>query len=110
MAANIKDLSETTAKAVSDIKGLLQGGSQAHSLSKGLFPHSASAVFASFLWTHPTYRVSDIKGLLQGMKAGTSDMIERSEVSLRQEEAGLQHVTRNPLCHEHRRASPQSRH
>ena len=36
--------------------------------------------------------VSDIKGLLQGMKADTSDMIERSEVSLRQVETGLQKV------------------
>ena len=36
--------------------------------------------------------VSDIEGLLQGMKADTSDMIERSEVSLRQVETGLQKV------------------
>ena len=36
--------------------------------------------------------VSDIEGLLQGMKADTSDMIERSEVSLRQVETGLQQV------------------
>ena len=50
-AANIKDLSENTAKVV-----------------------------------------SDIEGLLQGMKADTSDMIERSEVSLRQVETGLQKV------------------
>ena len=50
-AANIKDLSENAAKAV-----------------------------------------SDIEGLLQGMKADTSDMIERSEVSLRQVETGLQKV------------------
>ncbi len=50
-AANIKDLSEATAKVV-----------------------------------------SDIEGLLQGMKADTSDMIERSEVSLRQVETGLQKV------------------
>nr|WP_305139098.1 PTS transporter subunit EIIC [uncultured Schaedlerella sp.] len=51
VAANIKDLSEATAKVV-----------------------------------------SDIEGLLQGMKADTSDMIERSEVSLRQVETGLQKV------------------
>ena len=51
MAANIKDLSEATVGAV-----------------------------------------SDIKGLLQGMKADASDMIERSEVSLRQVETGLQQV------------------
>ena len=51
MTANIKDLSENAAKAV-----------------------------------------SDIEGLLQGMKADTSDMIERSEVSLRQVETGLQKV------------------
>ena len=36
--------------------------------------------------------VSDIEGLLQGMKEDTSDMIERSEVSLRQVETGLQQV------------------
>ena len=36
--------------------------------------------------------VSDIEGLLQGMKADTSDMIERSEVSLRQAETGRQQV------------------
>ncbi|MCI8513067.1 MAG: methyl-accepting chemotaxis protein, partial [Lachnospiraceae bacterium] len=52
VAANIKDLSESTAGAV-----------------------------------------SDIEGLLQRMKADTSDMIERSEVSLRQVETGLQQVT-----------------
>ncbi len=51
MAAKIKDLSETTAGAV-----------------------------------------SDIKGLLQGMKGDTSDMIEQSEVSLRQAETGRQQV------------------
>lgn len=51
VAANIKDLSETTAGAV-----------------------------------------SDIEGLLQEMKVDTSDMIERSEVSLRQVETGLQQV------------------
>ena len=51
VAANIKDLSEATAKVV-----------------------------------------SDIEGLLQGMKADISDMIERSEVSLRQVETGLQKV------------------
>ena len=50
-AANIKDLSENTAKVV-----------------------------------------SDIEGLLQRMNADTSDMIERSEVSLRQVETGLQKV------------------
>lgn len=50
-AVNIKDLSEATAKAV-----------------------------------------SDIEGLLQGMKADTSDMIERSEVSLKQVETGRQQV------------------
>ena len=50
-AANIKDLSEATAKAV-----------------------------------------SDIEGLLQGMKADTSDMIERSEVSFKRVETGLQQV------------------
>ena len=36
--------------------------------------------------------VSDIEGLLQGMIADTSDMIERSEVSLRQVETGRQQV------------------
>lgn len=50
-AVNIKDLSEATAKAV-----------------------------------------SDIEGLLQGMKADASDMIERSEVSLKQVETGRQQV------------------
>ena len=50
-AANIKDLSENTAKVV-----------------------------------------SDIEGLLQRMNADTSEMIERSEVSLRQVETGLQKV------------------
>ena len=36
--------------------------------------------------------VSDIEGVLQGMKADTSDMIERSEVSLKQVETGRQQV------------------
>lgn len=36
--------------------------------------------------------VSDIQGLLQGMKADISDMIERSEFSLRQAETGRQQV------------------
>ena len=36
--------------------------------------------------------VSDIEGLLQGMKADTSNMIERSEVSLRQVETGRQQM------------------
>ncbi len=36
--------------------------------------------------------VSDIEGLLQGMKEDTSDMIEQSEVSLRQVETGRQQV------------------
>ena len=36
--------------------------------------------------------VSDIEGVLQGMKADTSDMIERSEVSLEQVETGRQQV------------------
>ena len=36
--------------------------------------------------------VSDIEGLLQGMKEDTSDIIERSEVSLRQVETGRQQM------------------
>jgi len=36
--------------------------------------------------------VSDIEGVLQGMKADTSDMIERSEVSLKHVETGRQQV------------------
>ncbi len=36
--------------------------------------------------------VSDIEGVLQGMKADTFDMIERSEVSLKQVETGRQQV------------------
>nr|WP_296486480.1 PTS transporter subunit EIIC [uncultured Acetatifactor sp.] len=36
--------------------------------------------------------VSEVAGLLQGMKADTSDMIERSEVSFKRVETGLQQV------------------
>ena len=76
-AANIKDLSENTAKAVSDIEGLLQTVAAAN--IKDLSEATAKAV-------------SDIEGLLQGMKADTSDMIERSEVSFKRVETGLQQV------------------
>lgn len=90
-AQKVNELARQLNLRCEQIEGMLKSIEAGHAGVQGKV-FSVAAVNIKDLSEATAKTVSDIEGVLQGMKADTSDMIERSEVSLKQVETGRQQV------------------